>query len=390
MIYHETQDLPNAVRKIQTIALLSAVLLVGSNAFVLTPILSDVARGLATQPSRIAWAISAFGAATAVSALTLAGMIDRMPAGRVLGGAALLMALAQAASGSAQSWIWLCLSQAFAGIAVGILLSGTYATAAATASKGREAARLGLVLTGWALSLVLAVPLAAFVTEHVGWRMVYALLAGLSVLVSMGLMLALRGVRGGIAGRTPLWRALRLPHVASLLAAVFVYMAAFYGSFAFFGEGVRRAFGISAQGTGVFVLAYGLGFGLAGIGLGLAAPRITRGYVMLVLLGIAASYACWRFALVAPPVAFTAAMAWGILNQLGLNALVVSLNQRAPNARGAVMGLNSAVTYSAVFAGPVIMAPIQAGSGFAAVTGFAAILIMIGVLIVGRQYKPRL
>lgn len=373
--------MPSIVRQIQTIALLSAVLLVGSNAFVLSPILSQVAQGLATQPSHIAWAISAFGAATAASALTMAGMIDRMPAGRVLGGAALLLALAQASSGASQSWFWLCLSQAVAGVAVGILLPGAYATAATTAPRGREAARLGVVLTGWALSLVLAVPLAAFVAERSGWRMVYALLAGLSVLVAIGLMLALRGVRGGTAIRTPPWQALRLPGVGLLLVVMFAYMVAFYGSFAFFGEGVRQAFGLSAQGTGVFVLAYGLGFGLAGVGLGMAAPKITRGYIMLVLLGIATSYSCWRFALVAPPTAFAAAMVWGILNQLGLNALVVSLNRRAADARGAVMGLNSAVTYSAVFAGPVVMAPIYVGLGFAAVSAFAAILVVIGVLV---------
>lgn len=381
MSYYETLIQSKFIRYSQVVALLAAVLLVGSNAFVLSPILSEVAEGLATEPFRIAWAISTFGAATAVSALTLAGLIDRMPAGRVLGGAALLLALAQAASGMSQSWLWLCLSQAAAGGAVGILLPGTYATAATTAPTGQEATRLGLVLTGWALSLVLAVPLAAFVADQFGWRMVYALLAGLSVAVGIGLMLSLRNVRGGAVTRISPWRALRLPGIGLLLVVMFAYMTAFYGSFAFFGEGVRNAFGLSAQGTGVFVLAYGLGFGLAGLGLGMVSPEITRGYILLVLLGIAASYACWRFALATPPRAFAAAMIWGILNQLGLNALVVSLTRRAAEARGAVMGLNSAVTYSAVFAGPVIMGPIYAGSGFSAVSAFAAVLVFVGAVV---------
>lgn len=378
MSYHETEHLPNINRSIQTLALLAAVLLVGSNAFVLSPILSEVAEGLATDPFRVAWAISAFGAATMVSALTFSGLIDRLPAGRVLGGAALLLALAQVSSGLSQDWLWLCLSQALAGVAVGILLPGTYATAASTAPEGREAARLGLVLTGWALSLVLAVPLAAVVTEWLGWRAVYMLLALLSVPVSLGLILALPDTPGTTTTRTPPWRAVRLPGVALLLVVMFAYMTAFYGSFAFFGEGMRNAFGLSAQGTGLFVLAYGLGFGLAGIGLGLVAPRITRGYILLVLFGIAGSYGCWRFALVDPRAAFAGAAIWGILNQLGLNALVVSLNRRAAAARGAVMGLNSAVTYSAVFAGPIIMGPVYAGAGFTAVSGLAAMFVLVG------------
>lgn len=382
MTYHETNSLPNFIRSMQVPALLAAVLLVGANAFVLSPILSEVAEGLATEPFRIAWSISAFGAATAVSSLTLAGLIDRNPdAGRVLGGAAVLLAFAQAASGLSQNWFWLCLSQGLAGVAVGIMLPGTYATAVATAPKGREAARLGLVLTGWALSLVLAVPLAAFVTENLGWRVVYLLLAMMSFVVSLGLMVVLRGVKGEAISRTPPWQALRLPGVGMLLAVMFAYMTAFYGSFAFFGEGVRNAFGISAQGGGLFVLAYGLGFGLAGLGLGVVAPRITHGRVLSVLCALATSYAAWRFALATPQAAFAAAMIWGILNQLGLNALVVTLNRRASEARGAVMGLNSAVTYSAVFAGPLVMGPIYGDGGFTAVSGLAAMFVTIGAAI---------
>jgi len=380
MAYHKIFLYPNKIQHLQVTALLAAVLLVGSNAFVLSPILSEVAQGLASEPFRIAWAISAFGAATAVSALTLAGLIDRIPAARVLGGAALLLALAQASSGLSQGWLWLCLSQAGAGVAVGILLPGTYATAVATAPAGRESARLGVVLTGWALSLVFAVPLAALVTEQFGWRMVYALLSGLSALVGLCLMLALRGTKAAAPSRTPPWRAARLPGVPMLLVVMFTYMTAFYGSFAFFGEGVRNAFGLSASGTGLFVLAYGLGFGLAGLGLGMIAPRITRTYVLLVLSGIAASYAGWHVALATPVLAFAAAVIWGILNQLGLNALMIVLNRHATQARGAVMGLNSAVTYSAVFAGPLVMGPIYAGFGFSAVSVFAAALIVAGAV----------
>lgn len=380
MLYYISGNIQNYIRKFQTASLLAAVLLVGSNAFVLSPILSEVALGLATDPFRVSWAISAFGASTAISALAFAGLIDRMPAGKLLGGAAILLALAQASSGASQNWVWLCVSQALAGVAVGILLPGTYAMTAATAPKGRDAARLGIVLTGWALSLVLAVPLAAFVAEGFGWRIVYALLAGFSLAVGIGLMFALHGTGSGTVTRTPPWRALRLPGVALLLVVIFAYMTAFYGSFAFFGEGVRSAFGLSAQGTGTFVLAYGLGFGLAGIGLGMAAPRITRHYILLVMLAIATSYACWRIALATPPAAYGAAAIWGGLNQLGLNALVVSLNRRAADARGAVMGLNCAVTYSAVFAGPLLMGPVYLDAGFASVSGLAAALVLGGAI----------
>jgi predicted MFS family arabinose efflux permease len=381
MKYGKIPEQQNFIRYLQTPALLAAVLLVGANAFVLSPILTNVAQSLNTDPARIAWAISAFGAATVISALTLASLIDRLPAGYVLGGAALVLALAQASSGMSQDWLWLCLSQGLAGAATGVLLPGTYATTATTAPEGRATARLGVVLTGWALSLVMAVPAAAFIADQFGWQAVYWLLSGLSVMTAFGLMVVLRRVHGGAIVRVSPWRALRLRGVAPILAVMFAYMTAFYGSFAFYGEGLRQAFGVSAQGAGLFVLAYGLGFGIAGVGLGIISPRISRTYILLVLAAIATSYAGWSLALTTSSAAFAAAVIWDGLNQLGLNALVVSLNQRAKEARGAVMGLNSAVTYSAVFAGPLVMGPINAGLGFPSTTAMAAIFVLVGIWI---------
>ena len=385
MSHHPSDENPNAIAQVKVLSLLGAVLLVGANSFVLSPILSEVAFSLATETYHVAWAISAFGAATAISALTLAGMIDRMPVGRVLGGAAILLAVAQVSSGLSQHWIWLCLSQAMAGVAVGILLPGSYATATATAPKGREAARLGVVLTGWALSLVVAVPAAAFITEHFGWRMVYFLMAGLSVVVAGVLMAFLADLRGGKSTRTSPIRAIMLPGVWQLLAVMLAFMTAFYGSFAFFGVGVRAAFDLTAQGSGIFVLAYGVGFGVMGFVLGMISPKITRGYLCLVLLAIAASYGTWGLTLQSQITALAGTAMWGMLNQLGLNALVVSLNRQASEARGAVMGLNSAATYSAVFAGPMIMGPIYDMAGYAMVTGVGAVFVAMAAVVIWKR-----
>ncbi|WP_404403164.1 MFS transporter [Pelagibacterium halotolerans] len=371
---------PNFIKEYRVVALFAAVVAVGSNAFILSPILSEVAQGLRTEPFRVAWAISAFGAATALSSFFLSPVSDRVSPHRTLGMAAVLLAIAQVSSGASQNWGWLCASQAVAGTAVGILLPGTYAATAATAPSGREAARLGFVLTGWALSLVLAVPLAAFMTERWGWRVVYAVLAAVSATVAVWLFTALRGTAPRLPGRTSPWQAIRLPGVAFLLAVIFGYMTAFYGTYAFFGEGIRNAFGLSAEGGGVFVLAYGLGFGLAGLGLTMTSPRISPAYVLSILCAIAVVYFAWGFALGDMAVAFGVAMVWGVLNQLGLNALIVLLNRRAERARGAVMGLNSAVTYLAVFAGPVVLGTVYTRSGFTAVTTLAGVLVAVAAV----------
>ncbi|MBK0167413.1 MFS transporter [Klebsiella sp. S69] len=358
--------------------LLAAVSLIGANSFVLSPILSDVAHDLGTEPYHIAWAISVFGALTALSSLILAKLVDRISIGLLMGAAALLLAAASVLSGLSHSWWWLCSSQALSGISTGILLPGAYATASKTAPEGRQASRMAMVMTGWALSLVLIVPLAAFITECFGWRYVYFILAILSVITGISLVVSLQDAEQNSSKRCSIAKAIYLPHVIPILIIIFIYMTAFYGAFSFFGEGMKQRFDFSSQEVGYLVMTYGLGFGLAGVIISIISPKISMKYITLILLGIVFSYSSW----VMWPSTFVAILLasfiWGLLNQIALNALIVELNQSSNTDQGVLMGLSTATTYLAVFAGPVIMTPIFNEFGFIGVSTFAALLVSAG------------
>jgi len=71
----------------------------------------------------------------------------------------------------------LCIAQAAAGLCAGVALPAIYGLAADVGPNGRESETLGKVLTGWTLSLVAGVSLSAVVSDLVGWRAVYAVLA---------------------------------------------------------------------------------------------------------------------------------------------------------------------------------------------------------------------
>lgn len=374
--------MPNMDREFQTFALMAGVVLVGANAFVLSPIMAELAAALRCNPVRIGYAISAFGAATALSALVLSPLLARYGFRLALTGSAGVLGVAQMLCMASGSWLWLCAAQILAGCAAGVFLPGIYAATLATARAGQGAARLGRVLTGWAWSLVLVVPLAAAATEQAGWRAGFGGGSLLSALVALAIWKTIPpGIAGHPRGINPL-DALRLPGVMLLLAVMFGYMSAFYGFFAYFGEGLRWALGISAARAGSYVLAYGMGFGLAGLGAGRLMRRLTRPYLLCVLTAIGASYLAWRLALHAAMAAYALAAVWGFLNQLGLNALLVFLNRRAAGAPGTIMGLNCAVTYGAVFAGPLMTGVLYQQAGFPAVATFAAIMTGASVIAV--------
>jgi predicted MFS family arabinose efflux permease len=371
----------------QILVLTLGIAVTGSNSLALSPILADVAQGLAATPVAVSRALAAYGAATALSAFLLAPRIDRVGPRRALSAGMAAMTLAMVLSAAAGHWLVLVAAQALAGLGAGVVLPSIYALATGIAPKGNESAVLGRVLTGWSLSLVLGVPAAALITDLAGWRasfMVLALLAGTSLLGTIRLP---PGRTTGAAPIRPL-AALAYPGVAPLLLVCLAFMAAFYGTYAFVGDAVRQATGVSAGIVVLIVLSYGIGFGAASLADGLVdrigpervLPRALLAVAGIYLALVPATTALWSAAAVT--------LAWGFANHLCLNTLILLLSRAKPERRGAVLGLNSAVTYLGALVGTGGAGILYPGPGFGAVSMAAAILV--GTAAVVASHPPGL
>lgn len=367
--------------------LVTGIVVIGSNAFVLSPILTDVAQSLGTTPVVVARVISAYGGATALSAFFLAGSIDRLGAKRILLVAAATMAMALLASAASANWRVLALAQAVAGLAAGLMLPAIYATATASAPSGQGARTLGQVLNGWAISLVLGVPASAFVTQYFGWRLAYLLLAALAAVALFGfLRLRLPAPATNTPSISPL-KAATLPGVPTLLVICLAYMSAFYGTYAFLGDHLRTAVGLSTGQAGLVVLAYGAGFGFASFG-GAWLDRLGAARVLpFMLVVLSAIYLAMLPASTAYGTSILIAVVWGVANHFGLNMIVLLLSRQHPPARGAILGLHSTMTYTAVFAGPLLLGALYARLGFQAVAAVASVLVLCGAIPAGLNAR---
>jgi predicted MFS family arabinose efflux permease len=173
------------------------------------------------------------------------------------------------------------------------------------------------------------------------------------------------------------------PRVPALLAICLVFMAAFYGVYAFVGDHVRATLGVPASGAGLLVLAYGLGFGGASLGdqlIDRAGPARVLPWAML---AVAAVYALLAPATASFPAVVALAALWGLMNHFGLNALILLLSRARPDGRGAVLGLNSAVTYLGALLGTAAAGALCPRAGFAALS-FAAAGLVAGAALVAR------
>ncbi len=373
--------------------LMACVAVIGANSLALGPIAPAIARDFGSSVVRVMLGASAYGLCTALSAFFLAPWIDRYGPRRMLRLAMVVLGIAMAGCAVAGQISTLVLAQGIAGTAAGIALPAVYALAAATAPPGRANTMLGRVLVGWTVSLVAGVSLSTLVADLLDWRYVYMILAGIVLVTFLGLLplSATRARETGVApGPASALDALGRPGVLPLLVICFAFMAAFYGTYGYVGDHIVNAIGKPLRAGGLVAISYGLGFGLAAF----ADPWIDRlggrhllpvslfvvMVVYLLMAWLGGGYA-WLVILV---------FAWGLANHAAVGLIVGGLAALDPARRGAIMGLQSAVTYLAVSAGTFAFGRLYRDTGFGALCLVAAGLLMASTVYARTVVRARL
>ncbi|CUI02100.1 MFS transporter [Leisingera aquaemixtae] len=353
--------------------LMSAIGVIGANSLLLSPVVSAVSQTLNATTAEVMRAASAYGLGVAAAALLLAPLADRIGAGRLLRAALLLLGAGLAASAAAADVRMLMAAQAVCGLAAGAALPSIYTLAMVIAPKGREARVLGLVLSGWTVSLVLGVSVSAWATDLAGWRAVYGTLAAVALLL-WAASASLRAAGSPSSQATSPLTALRVPGIVRGLLSTALMMLGFYSSYFFTGAHITQGLGLSITQAGLLPLFYGIGFGLAvlldplldRLGLARATPPV--------FLAVTASYLLMMVWADSYGLLLGLAVLWGIGQHLALNLVVARVTLLDPGQRGAIMGLFSTVTYLCVFAAPFTGAAAYAVWGLAGCLGVSALL----------------
>lgn len=377
----------------RNIALLAAAIsVIGANSLALAPIASAVAASFpgAEGPDVLA-ASASYGLATAASALVLAPRAGRIGAARTASQALAALGLALLAAGAAPSLALLIAAQAGAGLAAGAAIPAIYARAAELAAPGREAQVMGRVLVGWTLSMVFGVSISALIADLAHWRVMYVLLGALAAFLAARLWTPARPQSDLREGAAPV-RALRdalTPQGAALLGAAGLFMTAFYGLYSYLGAHLIGVLGFSTAGAGAASLLYGLGFGAATLLDGVLDRLGARRALPLALAATLGVYAAFAFLTGAPALLLALCPLWGVANHAALTTLLNRLASIDPPRRAALLGLNSAITYLAVFAGALGFRPLFEGLGLAACAAAASALVAVAAVLSVARTRPK-
>ncbi|MEL7215358.1 MAG: MFS transporter [Pseudomonadota bacterium] len=327
---------------------MAAVATVGSNSLLLGPIAPGIASDLETAPGVVLRAAAGYGLGTAAGAAFLSPLVDRIGPTRALTWALMALTLFLVLSGSASGVTGLILAQTGAGLAAGIALPAAYALAAQIAPPGRESEVLGRVLIGWTLSLVAGVSLSALLTDFLGWRSVFLLLTGMTLLTLLLLSQLPRPTQHAAHHRL-VWplQAAALPGIPGYLLLTAAFMSAFYAAYAYIGTHLVEVLGLPISASSLLAILYGTGFACAALGDRLIDNLGARRVLVPALAAIAVTYAAMALAAPSALLLMPLFFVWGMVNHFSMNVILARLSALHPAKRGAVLGAYSTTTYLA-------------------------------------------
>lgn len=362
--------------------LTAAMAVVGANSLVLPPIAPTLAVDLSTDVAHILQAAAAYGAGTALSALFLAPRADVLGADKALRMACAILLLALAVTTLAPTVGVLTLAQALAGVGAGVALPTIYVLAVQIAPKGQKKQTIGFVLSGWTFSLIGGVTLSAIIADTWGWQAVYLAMALLTAIIWILLCRCEfedTGVRPENGPSSP-FAALRLPGILRGLLSNALLMLAFNGAYLYLGSHIVENLDRETSSAGVLTMFYGIGFGLASL--------LNRHFEMmpqraigvlafggLTVIYLLMDYSATQFLLLLP-----IAVIWGLFQHFALNMVVERLTSIDASYRGAIMGLNAAVTYATVVGGAILYRLPYEYGGLAACLAFSALFAVIACI----------
>ncbi len=315
------------------------------------PFLLDMARDLSTTLALVGNLVAATSVSWAVAGMLAGAGSDRWGRRPFLIGGPIALCLVLFGVASARNFpeavLWSVASGGCSGMFTGVI----FAEVSARVAPHQQGRALGWVMSGQSLTLLVGVPLAAFVGSWIGWRGVNICVAAMALLSAASLLWTTRGrvssarVRGT---RAPSLRAaLSLPVIRLLGMGIMERIC--YGLTAvFFATFLQQTYGLALHDVALPLAIFASGNILGTILGGQLADKLpnrarTYAVAMVASGGAALALFGWQESLA---VSVGLGFVYVFLNAIARPAMLASLATVPEQVRGTVMGLN--VTCSSI------------------------------------------
>jgi DHA1 family inner membrane transport protein len=356
------------------------------------PFLRDMARDLSVSVPLIANLVATSSISWGITSILAGAGSDRWRRRTFLIGGPLALAFAAIGVASSHSFLavaaWVTVAGACCGLFSGVIFTEV-SSRVATAQQGRA---LGWVMSGQSLTLLVGVPLAAWLGGAIGWRGVNVCIAGLALMTTLSLLATTaRNPQAGltVTGRRPSLRGALSPIVLRLLCMgiaeriCYGLVAIYYATF------LQTTYDLSLHAVALPLAMFALGNILGTVIGGQLADRLTNrlGIFAKAMLASGASAVAlfgWQANLT---ISIVLGFGYVFCNAIARPSLMASLTDVPEHVRGTVMGLNVTCSSIGWLAAAALGGWMIGIFGFA---GFGPLAAVVAVLGAALAYAGRL
>jgi MFS transporter, DHA1 family, putative efflux transporter len=350
---------------------------IGSDLFVISPLLPLISADYAVPPASAGLSVTVFAVTYMLSAPALGHLADRVGRGRILTWCLCIFAAANLLTAISGNFALLLAARIVAGAAAAGVSPSVYALAGSSAPPERRATRLAIVVSGLLMSLSFGTPIGLLTAASLGWPMVFAALAALSLILAWANNRVWHDPSAA-KSRPAQPHRLTARVLAARLAPTVLWSVALYAMYTYLGEGLSAS-GHSSEQIAEAILFYGCG-AIAGtlIG-GRVADRL--GPRLTISIGLSGLSSCLLLLLIALHLGVIVDCAFGLASlsaQLFFPAQQLRLTNQFPNSRAAILAWNNSALFLGISLGSLIGGQAVAFGGFETDLIIAAAIAIVG------------
>lgn len=384
------QDTQGASASIAILAVAAFVIV--TTEFLIVGLLPALARDLSITVATAGQLVTLFAVVVMLCGPLLTASLAHLERKRLFIVILVIFALSNALA--ALAWnIWiLAVARLVPALALPVFWGTASETAAQIAGPQKSGRAVSTVYLGISAAMLFGIPLGTLVSEAVGWRAAFGLLALLSLLVAVLIAAVVPRVRsapsGGMAAQA---RILKSPFfLANVALSVLVFTAMFTG-YTYLAEMLEKSAGIAPAHVGWWLMGFGavglVGNWLGGLWVDQKPLATTALFCAILALGMAGSMllsqAGWAFAL--------ALAVWGIANTALYPICQIRVMKAASGAQALAGTLNVSAANGGIALGAAVGGAALSSWGAGQVGYLAAGIAMLAVVMatIVAKLSPR-
>ena len=372
------------VRRLTALAF-ATLFMIGTDTFLVAPLLPVLAHDFGTGAGRAGWLVSAYALGYALLALFAGPFSDRRNRRTVLLWGMAAFTVTTGLCGAATGFTTMLLCRFLAGTAAAFVSPQIWATLPQVVPERHLVRTMGVATAGLSLSQVVGIPVGAWLSL-LSWRVPFWTVSAGAACVWLLLHRSFPAVpplrTRGDGGRGAYAEVLSARPLRLLLTGYLVFQTGNFAAIAFYGSWFARDFGLGEGKVAVAMVALGAG-NTAGSLLGARVVRLL-GAPGAMGVGFALAVSMYAAAPFAPGAAYAVADLTVVMAANGLlfPLFMRALQSRTTAARGTVASLANAAMYVGVTVGGIVGGALFTGpGGFTAVACCTVSVLLLSLVV---------